>query len=489
MFLYNTILILILQFNLSSFSQTLTEIDSLILKYKNQTQMIHAQWSLSAKYVDKDDRLIDYNSQYSLAPASGLKLITTASAFHYLGEDYKFETKIYYTGEIDKNGNLKGDIIIVGGGDPTLGSDRVEGSLSIDSLLSEIAGAVKKAGIKKVQGSVFADDFHFDRIPIPGEWIWMDIGNYYGASTSALSFNENTYTLYFKTGKNEGEPTEILRVEPEIDNLTFENYIKTGSEGSGDNGYIYRSPGQYNAVLQGTLPPRENEFSIKGSIPDPALFTAEKLTEKLIELNITVYGKASKVLTKQVYDEKKSILVISSPPLKNIIFHLNKRSINLYTEHILKEIGCIVFGLGTTENGIKAINQYFNNLGISTDGMKLFDGSGLSRSNMITSYMMVEMLSKIRETKYFDSFYNSLAVAGDPNDLGFFKNLGKGTLLENNLRLKSGLIDRVRSFSGYLKDKKERLIAFSFIANNFNGSHRSIDKFHEAILLQLANLN
>jgi serine-type D-Ala-D-Ala carboxypeptidase/endopeptidase (penicillin-binding protein 4) len=481
-------LLIVFLANLNLHSQSNQKILSLIKESQASSTLQNAQWSLCAKYVESGETIIDYNSHFSLAPASGLKLFTTAAAFYFLGEDFQFETKLYYDGEIDEQGTLSGNIIIVGGGDPTLGSDRVAGSKNMDELFADWINKIKLLGIKKINGSIIAEVAHFDQIPIPRAWIWEDIGNYYGASTSALTITENTYHLYFEPGKNVGDPTVVLRTEPEIENLTFENHITTGSENSGDNGYIFNAPGQYNAVLRGTIPAGGSEFSIKGSIPNPPMFALDSFIEFLNKKNIAVNENPRIIEEKRIYDKAIIIALTKSPKLKDIIYHLNKRSINLYTEQILKETGVEVFGEGGTEKGIEAIERFLSEIGVSTEELNLYDGSGLSRSNMITTKMMTEMLREVSKQPFFESFYNSLAVAGDLADLGFFKSWGKGTKIAGNARIKSGLINGVRSHSGYVKDSSGRLIAYSFIANNFSGSHRKIDSLHTKILIQLANI-
>ncbi|MBL1214750.1 MAG: D-alanyl-D-alanine carboxypeptidase/D-alanyl-D-alanine-endopeptidase [Ignavibacteriae bacterium] len=474
--------------NINLTGQNKSGIQSIIDNAQSTKTLKHAQWSLYAKYVDDDAALLDYNSQFSLAPASGLKLFTTAAALYFLGEDFQFETELYYDGEIDEQGTLNGNIIIVGGGDPTLGSDRVAGSENMDELFTGWTEKIKQLGIKKIHGAIIADVSHFDRIPIPRSWIWEDIGNYYGAAASALSITENTYHLYFKPGNSVGDQTTVLRIEPEIPNLTFENYITTGAENSGDNGYIFNAPGNYDAVLRGTIPTGVSEFSIKGSIPEPPLFAALSFTDNLNANGIIVSQKPTVVSETIIYDDSKKIAVTKSPMLKDIIYHLNKRSINLYTEQILKEIGVKAFGEGSTAKGIEGIEKFLNEIGVNTEGFNLYDGSGLSRSNMITTKMMTEMLAKITGQQFYNSFYKSLGVAGDPTDLGFFKSWGRGTKIAGNARIKSGLINRVRSHSGYVNDSDGKLIAYSFIANNINGSHRTIDKLHRQILIELANI-
>ncbi|MFC2083792.1 D-alanyl-D-alanine carboxypeptidase/D-alanyl-D-alanine-endopeptidase [Bacteroidota bacterium] len=448
----------------------------------------NAQWSLYAKYVDNNTVIISHNAEMSVAPASGLKLFTTAASLEYLGENYRVETKLLYNGEIDKNGVLEGNIFIVGGGDPTLGSDLVKSSMSLDELMEYWIANIRDIGIRKIEGSIISDENVFDQKPIPDTWEWIDLGNYYAASTRGLNINDNLYYLYFRPNKVVGGKADIIRMEPDIPGLHFTNYMKTGAKGSGDNGYIYNSPYQYNAILRGSIPAGVNEFAIKGSIPDPPLFAVQYLRNSLIEQGIPVSDEAIKGDSKELTNSFKLITNIFSPELREIIYIINKRSFNLYAEQVLKLIGLQIAGKASVESGIELIKKFLENNGVKTNGLLLYDGSGLSRNNAITTKMMVGLLSELTSKKYYDTFYNSLAVAGDTNDIGFFKKLGMGTPIEKNARIKSGLILGVRSYSGYVKDRNNRLIAFSLIANNFNGSGSRVSKIHQQIIIELSKL-
>lgn len=472
----------------SYFAQPFSHIQKIVEDRALEKNLTTASWGVYAEYVETGKKIISYNENKSLAPASGLKLITTGAAVYILGEDFNFSTKLYYDGEINAEGVLKGNIYIQGGGDPTLGSDLTGGSKNLNDLIDSWIEAVKLKGINKIEGSVVSDDLYFDRIGIPDNWFWVDMGNYYGAGTSGLSINDNLYHLYFKPGATVGDKAEVLRTEPEIPGLTFINNMKTGEIGSGDNGYIYCAPNQFNAELRGTIPAGVEEFSIKGSIPDPALFTALHFSKKLIESGINVSGEPRKTDEPALYDENKLIMEVLSPPLKDIIEIINKRSFNLYAEHILKAIGKKQKGVGSFSKGVEAVKDLLIEAKINVDGFNLNDGSGLSRSNMITAKLMCDFLAFMSGQKCFTPFYNSISIAGDPNDIGFFKKVGLGTELEMNARIKSGTVQRVRSYSGYLKDKSGNLIAFSLIANNYFGTSGQIDAIHREIMIELAKL-
>ncbi len=462
-----------------------SSLTNFVNKAKNNDALYGGQWGVYAGYVG-GGQIIASNENFNLAPASGLKVFTSSFALNSLGENYKFQTKVYHSGIIS-NGILDGDIYIKGSGDPTLGSSLVKGSSPLNELMQSWCDAIKAAGIEKISGDIYGDDLLFENNLVPDYWPWTDIGNYYGAAPSALTINDNLYYLYFKPGKT-GDAAEVLRTEPIIPDFKFENFMKTGKEGSGDNGYIFNAPNSYSAVLRGTIPAGIKEFSIKGSIPNPAWFAAYSLFTKLEQSGVSVSG-AAKTLTSSVkYDEKKLIASTYSPPLKEIVFIINKKSNNLYTELILKAAALKETGVAGTNEGIESIRKFLSSNGINTHGLDLYDGCGLSRTNTITAKMMADLLSFMTTTGVFDSFYNSLAVAGVADDEGFFSSFGKGTAIAGNARIKSGLITGVRSHSGYVKDKKGRLISFSFIANNFPGSTSKINELHKQIIIMLAEL-
>ncbi len=469
-------------------SQDYSSVNKIIDEYKSTNLLKNASWSVTARYLESGKEIVSLNSELSLAPASNMKLLTSSAALGLLGEEYKFVTKIYLDGKIDNYGKLNGNIYIVGGGDPTLGYDLAKGSLPLDELMNGWIKEIQSVGITSIAGNIIADDLLHDRIPIPSNWDWIDLGNYYAASSSALTINNNLYYLYFKPAKSVGDIAEVLRTNPVVPGLKFTNNMRTGKKGSGDNGYIFNAPKQYNAILRGTIPKGKKEFSIKGSIPNPPLFAAQYLKNELIKKGIAVAGNAEVIVKGREYDINDLIVETYSPPLKDIVYVVNKRSDNLYTEMLLRAIGLKAKGEGSVNSGVEAVDEFLSKNGIETNGLLMHDGCGLSRADAITTNLMLDLLSMNTKKKYYKSFFNSLAVVGDPNDIGFFKNMGKGTAIENNAHIKSGVIGGVRAYSGYLKDKNGKTIIFSMIANNFNGSGSAVSNIHKNIMIKLAEI-
>lgn len=436
--------------------------------------------------------LAGHNENMSLLTASTMKVITSGAAMSILGPDFRFRTFLEYDGVITADSTLKGNLYLRGNGDPTLGAGRITGNPDHDEMLQIWVNEVKKAGIQRIEGCVVGDASIFeDAMPV-STWPWIDMGNYYAAGACGLSFNENLYYLFFKTGKT-GAATELIRTEPDMKDITFVNEITAGAAGTGDNGFVYGAPYTYLRHLRGTLPPNQAEFSIKGSLPDPAWYAARALSNRLNAAGISTSGAATTLRQQILGGEKtgfarKEIFVHQSPELSKIVYWLNKKSINLYAESLLKYLGHFVANEGSTSKGADVVVGFWAKKGVDTQGMFMADGSGLSRSNGVTPLQMASILRYMSQDKHFLPFYESLPRAGVATDPGSLRDLCTGTVAANNLRAKSGFISRVRGYGGYVKDQSDRELVFALLANNYTCSNGQIRHKLERIMVKIAEL-
>ncbi|MCF7832309.1 MAG: D-alanyl-D-alanine carboxypeptidase/D-alanyl-D-alanine-endopeptidase [Candidatus Marinimicrobia bacterium] len=454
-------------------------------------ELAHAQWSVYARYIDEvngEGPVVEHNGDMSLSCASSLKVITLGLALDKLGPDFTFKTRLYYSGIIDENGILDGNIYIVGDGDPTLGGDQVGGVYSLKKLMSLWVKAIKKTGIKAINGMIVADESLYDPYHVPSTWTWEDVGNYYGAGLTALCISDNKYYLDFKPGPKEGDSAEVIAFRPEIPGMSYTNMMKTGPMHSGDNGYIISAPNIYHAIFHGTVPAGEEKFTIKGAIPNPALLTAQMLEQALKKEGVSLQDHAMVINDKQNYRNEKLLKTIKSPPLKRIAEITNKLSNNTYTEMLLLKVAKEETGIGETEAGIKVIDKFMDKLNIEHSGMRLVDASGLSHENMITTKVFCDYLSAMTTRTSFPDFYNTFATAGDENDFGYVVYFGKDTPIAMNAKVKTGYIGGVRSHTGYVSTRSGRLIAFSCIANNYHCKTKEITKIHEKVIVALATM-
>lgn len=483
--LYKSFFILLLSVSQCLFSYSQSSLNTEVGKLKADKSLQHASWSICVLSALRDTTIYEHNSHLSLVPASTLKTITTGAALAILGTEFKFKTKIQYSGLFDiLTGTINGDIYIIGGGDPTLDSKYFS---SNSTLTDKWAAILKNKGIKTVTGKVIADARIFEKNTIPSQWIWSDIGNYFGAGASGLSYHDNSYTVHLNSGIL-GTKTTIAKTSPYISNLNIHNNVV--ARGRKDSAYIYGAPYSYHRIIEGSIPPNRNNFKVKGSIPDPALFCAQELTKSLTKAEISVSGKAttvrilkeSKLFTKTSTQKLHTHL---SPNLEKIVYWCNLKSINLYAEHLLKYIAYNKIGVGTEQAGTKVIIDYWKSKGVDISGWTMHDGSGLSRSNIITTKTQAEILRAISNEKTFSAFYNSLPIAGKSGSL--YK-MCKGSLAENNLRAKSGYLTLARGYTGYVKNKNGELLCFSVLANNYECSPAAMRRRLERILIAIADL-
>lgn len=408
----------------------------------------HASVSAYAVHLGTGEVLIDENSGKSLVPSSCLKIVTTAAALQILGPESTFETDLEADGAIE-DGVLKGNLVIRGGGDPCLGSDAMGSSW--EKQIEAWADAVCARGVKKIEGKVIGDASRWERALAAPSWEWEDLGNYYGAGACALSFHDNSYALFFKPGKKEGDEAAVIRTEPAVLKLNFQNEIKTGPIGSGDRACIYGSEFSPVHHLRGTIPLGPSEFAIKGSIPDPANFCAGLLAQALEKRGVEVVNASIKGMGKGTI-----LHTTNSPKLKEIVHRINQKSVNLYAEHLLKRIGEVMLKEGSTASGTRAVVDFWAKEQIDLEGFNMVDGSGLSRQNLITTRQLVSILAKMKTSAHFPVFLDSLPKKNE------------------TVRAKSGSMSLNRGYAGYAGD-----IAFAILVNGCTDSKKMIEKIDQ----------
>lgn len=467
-----------------SFSQTLSrEIENL----KKDVAMKHASWSVYVINSRNDSVIADYNGNTSLIPASTLKIVTTSAALGMLGSDYVFKTQIQYDGVLDTvSGVLKGNLYIVGGGDPTLESSYFKEKKDSLTTIERWALILKAKGIKKIEGAIIGDAEIFEDNLIPTQWIWGDIGNYFGAGASGLSYHDNKYIVNFKSGSL-GSKTTINSIQPPVEDLQFINKVTAG--GSDDSAFIYGSPYSSYRKAEGTIPPNKKNYEVEGSIPDPALACAQTLEKELKKLQVSISQKATtakqlKENNEYTISNRKNIYTYYSPTLEKIVYWTNMKSVNLYAEHLLKFISYKKTGFGTEAKGTQIVTAYWKDRGVDVSGFTMTDGCGLARANVITTKTEAQILCKMIKDKNFDVFFKSFPVAGKSGSLG---NLCEGSFAENNMRAKSGYITMARGYAGYVKNRKGDLLCFSLIANNYECSPTEMKRKLEKILIAIAD--
>ncbi|MEO6254460.1 MAG: D-alanyl-D-alanine carboxypeptidase/D-alanyl-D-alanine-endopeptidase [Ferruginibacter sp.] len=437
-----------------AFAQTVeVKLLNAVKQFGADTQFKHAIFSLYVVDSKTGKAIFDKNSQVGLAPASSLKVVTSTAAFELLGKDYRYKTDIAWDENMDDS-TLKGNLLIRASGDPTFGSWRWENTKA-DTILKEILVVLKAKNIKTITGNFILDDSKWSTQATPGGWTWEDIGNYYGAGARGINWHENQYDLFLKPGKNAGSPVEILRTEPILE-AQLVNELKTGKEGSGDNSIIYLSEEGSFGYVRGTVPAGVSIFKVSGAMPSASVSFNSNLRTFLWNNNVRLIGKSKSAVLYFSGNEKiplvpKILLSIFSPPLDSINYWFLQKSVNLFGEAFVKTMAFEKTGFGSTEAGIDIIKDLWSKKGIEPSALNMIDGSGLSPANRVTTNALVTVMQYAKKQNWFASFYNALPE-------------------QNGIKMKSGYIGGVRSYTGYIKSKTGAEYTFAFIINNFDGS-------------------
>ena len=430
------------------------KISSVYRSFTSDAQMKYGISSLLVIDAQTGKTIFAANDDIGLAPASTLKVVTATTAFDVLGKDYTFSTPLYYAGSVN-NGVLQGDIIIKASGDPTLGSWRYANTKNF-AQLQQVSNALAQAGIRQWEGAFVIDEKAFGTQATPGGWTFDDMGNYYGAGPRGFNWYENQYDLVLQPGSAEGQAVKIAGTRPVANAIPLINELITGAKGSGDQAIIY--PDQWpGGTVRGTVPAGVKEFIISGSIADPIAYW-EKLLQQWGEKNGNNLLQRARVVaaTKTTnIGAMKTLTTLTSPALDSIVYFFLQKSVNLYGEALAKQLALKAGKEASTENGVTLIRDYWKEKGIEKGAMRIVDGSGLSPHNRITTQSLVQVMQHARTQNWYPAFYEALPTI-------------------NGIKMKSGSINGVRGYTGYVKSSTGSEYIFAFLVNNFDGSSSAI---------------
>lgn len=423
----------------------------------------------------------------SFITASTMKSLTTGAALELLGPDFRFETKLLQSPST-------GDVILRGAGDPSLGRPDWEG------LFEQWRTALRAAGIQEIMGRVIVDESAWEAQDIPDGWTWLDIGNYYAPPLTPLCFQDNSLKLYFHLAGQPGQPAGFYDAVPWPAGLNFLDELRIGAPGTGDNAYVYGGPGATTLVLRGTLSADSGKEYIKGALPDPALFCAQKFTDWLNGRSLPVHGRATTTRRLEAQakpgasaDRSPALSAASVPPadarvisvhrsqaLRDLLIPINHRSLNLDCECLLKTLGN-----GSTRAGLRRIREHLSGKGLPLAGYEQTDGSGLSRTNMVTPELLARAMGSFLTGPHGADYLESLPEVGQSGSTLRSLEIPAQAVIH----AKSGTIERVKAYTGTVDAGDGRKFIFSILVNNYDGSFsRSVSPGLDAFFEALAGL-
>jgi len=436
-------------------------------------------WAVLVADAETAEVVYALNPQRYFVPASSTKLFTTALAMATLGPDYRFRTTIETRGTLDRYGRLRGDLVLVGRGDPSLSNLRfpfqkqIERDGPPEKILAVMVEAVWARGVRQIEGDVVADDSYFAYERFPSGWAIDDMMWGYGAAVSALAVNDNTISLELRPGEREGDPA-WFGVEPWADYYRIQNEVRTGPAGSERKLKVSREPGSRLFVLRGTMPQRAGPHMLTLAVEEPAEHAAHLLKRMLEARGIRVYGQArvrhlpraeSNVAPEAAAGAPGVLAEHLSVPLAEAVRYVNKISQDLHCELLLRAAARERIGATTSEAALKFAQDFFKSIGIEEGDVVLYDGSGLSRRDLVTPQAEVKLLQYAAQQPWAAAFRSTLPVAGDDGTLA---ERMKNTPAAGRIWAKTGSLEHSNALAGYATTVRGEKLVFAIFGNNHN---------------------
>ena len=451
------------------------------------------------------DTVACVNPGLRLVPASNMKLITTGLALLELGEDYRFETRLAYSGSIE-DGVLHGDLYIVGGGDPTTGA-RVPCAEPLESLFSEWAGFVRDAGITRIEGRVVADPRYFPE-PVAENfgWTYDDLGTNYGAGPTGLNFFENAQNFLVRPASSAGSAPSVRVSYPETPWMEYRNYAVTSSRGTANTLCYINTPLAPVASFVGEFPSDRGAYTLECSNSFAAYTCASYFCRYLESRGIRSLGPADigpdggvRLLPGETSGPAAaswgSLTFIGSsysPTLASIVRETNCESDNFFAETLFKALSLSRSGSAGYGDCCAAAEAALLEAGLPAEGVcQIFDGSGLSRKNYVSADFFVRFLRMMLQSPCADIYLRTLPSPGERGTLEY-KFPSETPEFRSRIRMKSGSMNGVRSYSGYIlasDGDPSHTIVFSLITNNLTASSWAVNPVLDSIIRAIAAEN
>ena len=446
------------------------------------------------------DVLARVNADRMMVPASNMKLLTTGAALHALGAEYTFETTLAYDGTIE-DGVLKGNLHILGGGDPTLGSkDSI--ATPLERTFAVWEKLIRDKGIRKIEGHIIGDGSSYEGMMEEPTWLMNDAGTYYGAGVSGLMFYENMQSFSVSAGPEPGAPVNIRPYYPECPWMEFRYACTTGKPGTGDQLYMYASDMVPVAEIRGTFGVDRAAKRVDCANKFPEYTCARYFENFLRRKGISCSSGAAdhKIMTgwmdSCMHISKDSLTVLGStfsPALDRIIFETNHASNNVYAETLFRTLGLVLHGSACYDSSYVAFNDVIREIGVQTSrGINVKDGSGLSRQNLVSPEFICSFLQAMTGSPVFGDFLESLPSPGFNGTLEYNMK-GQPAALRSRIKVKSGSMNGIRCYSGYILpsggNSTEDILIISIMTNNCTSPTWKVRPLLDRLMVALAAEN
>jgi len=451
-------------------------------------------WGASAVNLATGEVLYERDSAHTFVPASNNKLFASALALTRLGPAHRFTTRVLASQRPGLNGVLAGDLVLEGGGDPSLSGREWpyrKSSPQSDPFgpLDALAAQVWDSGVRRVTGDIVGDDRAYLYEPIPPGWGADDTLYDYGAPVSALVLHDNYVSVRIEAAA----PGELahLRAIPETGYFQLISQVVSTAKGSSRAGE--RRGGDGRAIEFWGFVSAAAPLSLDVALDDPARYAAHVFRYVLTRRGIQVDGEPrafhrypGETEPVGAMPEAGPALELArrdSPPMAQVVQFTNKVSQNLYAELLLRELARVRGKTGSRRAALDELGAWLRSLGARNGDFAFFDGSGLSRLAVVSPETTMRVLKAMYEGPHRDVWLDSLPIGGEDGTLSQrFKGWNGG-----RVRAKTGTLTHVTSLSGYLDTPSGALVAFSVMVNNANTNAAGIRGFIDGLVLALAS--
>jgi len=420
--------------------------------------LTRAHIGLTIQVAETGEVLYEKNGEKRFTPASNTKLVTGAVGLAVLGPDFRWKTVLVADGPIN-DGTLKGNLWIVGGGDPALERDELRAWIKHLEL----------AGIHHITGDVIGDDRVFTE-PIWGQgWMWDDLYAGWSAGVTGLQLAPNTVSAAVVPGADLGDDTElVLRAEGPA--IPIENRVLTGAPGSEARLQFVPAAGGGDVELRGWVPLGPDSVRLYLAAPHPTLYLLDWMRRLMSGAGISVDGMYRRALNDDTLDDEWAEKefwshATLSNPFSRLLGDMMKPSDNQMAETILRTIGVEDGNAGSPAGGLSVVESTLSGWGIEPGAIDLVDGSGLSRYNEVTPNGIARMLRAVWRHEDFKTFFHGLPVAGVD---GTMRRRLVATPGYDNVHAKTGSMSSIRALSGYLLDGSGETLLFSLVLNGYD---------------------
>lgn len=429
---------------------------------------------ISIVSLNENASLFNHRNNDLFSVASNMKLLTAAAALELLGPDFEYKTIIDARGRITGSGELRGDIIIRGSGDPNISGRFYDGNIL--AIPDSWALAVRKKGIRVITGDIIADDSIFDRVYTNPNWPTNQLSEWYCAPSCGLSFNDNCVDITLIPQKKPGGIVRLL-VEPNTSYFRINNSCVYTVKKKEQLYSIRRTPGTNEISIRGKFwinsTPEKNWVSVH----NPALYLATVFKETLEKKGIPVYGSARLIDEDDDPDSEVRVITQTTSTMEQTIQVMNKQSQNFYAEQIMKTLGARIKGRGTLDAGIEVVQDFMSRIGFQPGEYHIDDGCGLSKENRLSPKMITALLAFMSKHPHGKVLWDSLPASGIDGGL---RRRMQTPRYKSKIHAKTGYIAKTSALSGYIDTTNGDVLAFSILMNNFRDL-RAVQKIQDNI--------